>query len=92
MQCQTIKEGIECTFMSKTGCGFMGGACRPIVEQCEGCDRVRDFPEGKFCGVFPDPAAKWRRGMCNMATHIKVDVKAVEAKKRVGQQKQKKKK
>ena len=91
MQCVTVKEGVECAFMGKSGCGFNGGSCKQIVEQCVGCDRVVVFEESKFCRVFPEPAAKWRRGPCNMATHVKVESKVPEAKKRVGQQKQKKK-
>ncbi|MFH1135207.1 MAG: PxxKW family cysteine-rich protein [Pseudomonadota bacterium] len=91
MQCVTVKEGAECSFMTKKGCAFNGGTCQPIVEQCQGCDRTVTNPNGVFCRTFPDPAAKWRRGPCNMATHVKVEVKKDEGKKRVGQQKQKKK-
>lgn len=90
MQCATVKEGVECTFMSKKGCVFNSGSCHPIVEQCQGCDRTKEYPDGVFCLVFPDPAVKWRRGPCNMATHIKTETKA-QQKVRVGQQKQKKK-
>ena len=92
MLCATKKEGADCAFMTRKGCGFNGGVCNPIVEQCVGCDRIKEYPEGKFCMVFPDPAAKWRRGNCNMATHIKSEAKIAAAKVRVGQQKQKKKK
>jgi hypothetical protein len=91
MHCATIKQGIECTFMTQKGCDFTGGACRPIVEKCEGCDRVREYADGRYCNQFPDPAAKWRLGVCNMATHIKVESKVADGKVRVGQQKQKKK-
>ena len=91
MQCATVKEGIECSFMSKKGCEFLGGVCKPIVEQCQGCDRVREYEGQSFCNVFPDPAVKWRRKTCNMATHVKAETKAQAAKVRVGQQKQKKK-
>jgi hypothetical protein len=77
--------------MTKKGCAFNGGTCKPIVEQCQGCDRTVETPAGVFCQSFPDPAAKWRRGPCNMATHVKVEGKKDEGKRRVGQQKQKKK-
>lgn len=70
MLCSSVKEGSECFFMSKTGCQFNGGTCHPIVEQCEGCAKVNDFPAGKYCLVFPDPLSKWRTGNCNMATHL----------------------
>ena len=73
MVCTTIKEGTECAFMTKKGCTFNGGSCHPIIEQCEGCQRILDLPTGKFCMVFPDPAIKWRLGTCSMATHMKAE-------------------
>ncbi len=73
MLCTSVKEGCDCFFMTPKGCRFNGGACHSIVEQCEGCHRIKDFPAGQYCANFPDPAAKWRRGNCNMATHIKKD-------------------
>ncbi|MDR1110396.1 MAG: PxxKW family cysteine-rich protein [Deltaproteobacteria bacterium] len=91
MQCETIKTGIECSFMAKSGCGFLGGACRSIHEKCEGCDRVQAIGEKKFCATFPDPNVRWRVGNCSMATHIKSETKSDAGKVRVGQQKQKKK-
>ena len=72
MVCSTNKVGIECFFMNKNGCQFNGGKCHLIIEQCEGCQKVQEFPTGKYCISFPDPAIKWRAGNCNMATHVKV--------------------
>jgi hypothetical protein len=91
MHCETLKSGVECSFMAKTGCGFLGGACRSIHEKCEGCDRTQTIDEKKYCSAFPDPASRWRIGNCNMATHIKVESTKDTSKVRVGQQKQKKK-
>ena len=62
MHCETLKPGIDCTFMTKKGCSFNGGKCKPVVEACTGCDRTLCFEESNFCGSFPDPGAKWRRG------------------------------
>jgi hypothetical protein len=76
MHCVSIKPGVDCTFMSKKGCSFNGGKCRTIVESCEGCDRILTNGEGSYCGAFPDPAAKWRMGSCNLATHVKKEKKA----------------
>ena len=73
MVCTSVKEGLECYFMSKEGCGFNGGTCHLVVEQCEGCQKVKEFPTGNYCLVFPDPVVKWRLGKCNMATHLKED-------------------
>lgn len=61
--------------MDKKGCQFNGGSCHPIVEQCEGCQKAKEFPTGVYCLVFPDPASKWRIGNCNMATHLKTSNK-----------------
>ncbi len=69
MDCTSVKPGVGCSFMSKTGCQFNGGTCHAIVDKCEGCMRAQEFPTGKYCLVFPDPAAKWRVGNCNMATN-----------------------
>lgn len=80
MLCTTVKEGFDCVFMSKKGCGFNGGRCYPIVESCEGCQKVQEFPSGKYCISFPDPSAKWRFGRCSMATHLKNESKAQTAK------------
>ena len=75
MVCSSIKEGQDCFFMTKKGCEFNGGSCHIIVEECEGCHKVAEYPAGKYCMVFPDPAAKWHLGNCNMATHLKATVK-----------------
>jgi hypothetical protein len=71
MHCVSIKQGIDCTFMTKKGCSFNGGKCHPVVESCEGCERQLKVEMGDYCLAFPDPAAKWRRGACNLATHVK---------------------
>ena len=72
MVCATVKEGSECLFMGKQGCQFNGGNCHPIVEKCEGCQKIKEFPAGTYCLSFPDPATKWRVGNCTMASHLKV--------------------
>lgn len=43
----------------------------PCVEQCAGCERIREFDSQEFCSSYPDPASKWNGGKCNFATHIK---------------------
>ena len=78
MQCATIKEGTSCTFMAKTGCTYTGGRCLAVVEQCQGCNNVREFPAGVFCTVFANPASKWTLGRCNFATHVKGEGKKEE--------------
>jgi hypothetical protein len=78
MVCASVKQGVECFFMSKNGCQFNGGNCHPIVEACGGCQKVKEFPTGKFCLIFPEPATKWRSGKCNMATHVQSSAPAKE--------------
>jgi hypothetical protein len=79
MLCVTIKTGVDCTFMSKKGCTYTGGACNPIIEKCEGCENVMDLPTGKYCKVYADPGAKWAFGTCNYCTHVELHA-AVEQK------------
>lgn len=70
MVCNGVKQGVECFFMSKTGCQFNGGACHKIIEQCVGCQKAKEFPAGTYCVIFPEPNVKWRTGKCAMATHV----------------------
>ncbi len=70
MQCTTIRPGVECPFMKASGCSYNGGVCHPIVDQCQGCGRIVSFPTGLYCSACPEPALKWKRGNCNMATHV----------------------
>ena len=57
---------------------FSDGSFLPIVEQCEGCERIVEVDDGKFCDTFKNPAAKWRLGICNFATHAKPEVTIVK--------------
>lgn len=58
---------------------FEQGLFLTIVEQCEGCDRVVAHEAGNYCSSYANPAAKWRLGMCNFATHVKPEVAAITA-------------
>ena len=48
-----------------------GFVVSPIIDKCEGCDRIREFEGENFCS-----ASKWSGGRCNFATHVKVQVAA----------------
>jgi hypothetical protein len=48
----------------------------PIVESCQGCERVASLDDAVYCKSYPNPAAKWRLGVCNFATHVKSQTKA----------------
>ncbi len=71
MICDTVRKGVNCTFMSASGCKFNGGVCNEIVEQCRGCSRTVTYDSGIYCSAAPSPLLKWKQGACNMATHMK---------------------
>lgn len=75
MLCQTVKTGMECAFMTKSGCGFNGGSCVAIIDKCEGCNKILENAMGKYCRIYPDPTAKWAVGGCPTASHMKREVK-----------------
>jgi hypothetical protein len=66
--------------MDKAGCTFSGGRCLVVIDKCEGCGNVREFPSGSYCAVFANPASKWTFGRCNFATHVKAEAKKEEKK------------
>ena len=76
MICDTMKPGTECVFMKKSGCSYNGGNCYSIVEHCNGCERIQEYPQGKFCRAFAEPKMKWLSNPCNMATHVKREIKS----------------
>ena len=45
----------------------------PIVSQCVGCAHVRANDGEGFCNSYANPTAKRSSGMCNFATHAKVE-------------------
>ena len=80
MQCQTVLPGTECTFWSKKGCVYEGNSCQNVIEMCEGCNHIVEGTIGPVCSNAPSPAQKWKTGLCNFATHRKVEVKIDEVK------------
>jgi hypothetical protein len=78
MLCQTIKKDKDCYFSAADGCAFVGGQCRVVVERCEGCNRIEEWPEGRYCSSYPAPEKRWTLGMCNLATHIKLTEEATQ--------------
>lgn len=45
----------------------------PIVSQCVGCAHVRAVDGTGYCNSYANPTAKWAGGMCNFATHAKIE-------------------
>ncbi|NCC24064.1 MAG: hypothetical protein EOM25_02515 [Deltaproteobacteria bacterium] len=60
--------------MSPEGLQFKGFILQPIVEKCNGCDRIREFEGQQFCTSYAQPEAKWSGGACNFATHVKASI------------------
>ncbi|HHO47554.1 MAG TPA: hypothetical protein ENN06_03740 [Desulfobacteraceae bacterium] len=57
---------------------YAGQSFQPIAEQCEGCERIVEEEGARYCRTYLKPAAKWRQGMCNFATHAKPELKLVK--------------
>ncbi|RUM43355.1 MAG: hypothetical protein DSY80_05755 [Desulfocapsa sp.] len=47
---------------------------QPVVESCEGCDRIVEEAGSQFCRSYLKPESKWRLGICNFATHAKPEI------------------
>ncbi|WP_419176756.1 PxxKW family cysteine-rich protein [Desulfosediminicola sp.] len=47
---------------------------KPVVEKCDGCERMVEEEGTKFCQSYLNPDAKWRLGICNFATHAKPEI------------------
>ncbi|MEE4356717.1 MAG: PxxKW family cysteine-rich protein [Desulfococcaceae bacterium] len=80
MICTTVRNGQDCPMMKKSGCSYTGGRCREAVEACKGCSLLIEYESGMYCSAAPDPALKWKSGICNMATHVKAETVAPQAK------------
>jgi hypothetical protein len=53
---------------------YTTGIFNPIIDKCEGCERVIEVESQKICKTFTSPAAKWKLGLCNFATHVKPEI------------------
>jgi len=53
---------------------YTTGIFNPIIDRCDGCDRVIEVESQKFCKTYSAPAAKWKLGICNFASHVKPEV------------------
>ncbi|MDA3786017.1 MAG: PxxKW family cysteine-rich protein [Deltaproteobacteria bacterium] len=59
---------------------YSSGFFKPVIEKCEGCDRVIEVDNSKYCHTYAVPDAKWRLGICNFATHVKHDIQVIKVK------------
>jgi hypothetical protein len=56
---------------------YSDGPFQPIIEKCDGCDRIVEENSSQYCKTYTDPTAKWRLGICNFATHAKPEIEVV---------------
>ncbi len=59
---------------------YTSGAFNPVVEKCDGCERIIEVETQKYCKTYAAPDAKWKLGICNFATHVKPEISATTVK------------
>lgn len=57
---------------------FSERSFQPVVEKCEGCERIVEEAGAKYCQSYLQPGSKWRLGICNFATHAKPEIKVIK--------------
>lgn len=57
---------------------YSSGIFNPVIDDCDGCDRIVEFESKKYCKTYSAPAAKWKLGICNFATHKKPEIISVK--------------
>ncbi|MDR3176832.1 MAG: PxxKW family cysteine-rich protein [Desulfovibrio sp.] len=66
--------------MTPDGMLYNGVIFQPIIDKCEGCGRVREFADSRYCSSYPMPTAKWSLGMCNFSTHTRTSTGGAQTK------------
>jgi hypothetical protein len=56
------------------------GFFNPIIDKCEGCERIVEANNSSFCQSYAFPEAKWKLGICNFATHVKPEISTAKVK------------
>ncbi len=59
---------------------YSSGLFNPVAEKCDGCDRIIEVDNSKYCQTYVLPEAKWKLGICNFATHVRPEIKVVKIK------------
>lgn len=59
---------------------YSSGKFQAIIDKCDGCGRVVEAENNKYCQTYAAPAAKWRLGICNFATHVKPEISSTAVK------------
>jgi len=60
--------------MTEDGLTINGVVMQQIIEKCEGCERIVDHSDGKYCSSYAQPSTKWKLRACNFATHVRAEV------------------
>lgn len=50
------------------------GTFKPVVDKCQGCERIVEEADAQYCRTYVNPEAKWKLGICNFATHQKPEI------------------
>lgn len=58
---------------TEEGLTVNGVVLQPVVEKCDGCERVINHEAGNFCTSYAQPSQKWLHGVCNFATHVRAE-------------------
>lgn len=62
----------------ETAVNYNDGNFKPVIDKCEGCERIVAAADNQFCQSYLNPAAKWKLGICNFATHAKPEIKVTK--------------
>ncbi|WP_419787956.1 PxxKW family cysteine-rich protein [Pseudodesulfovibrio sp.] len=65
---------LEGAVKTDAGLTYKGVVLEPVVEKCEGCERLVAFEGENYCPTYAQPSRKWAAGVCNFATHVRAEV------------------
>mgnify|MGYP001826893087 CR=1 FL=1 len=60
--------------MQEAATNYKARNFRPVIEKCDGCERIVEEGGEKYCQSYLKPEAKWKLGICNFATHAKPEI------------------
>lgn len=67
-------NSLEGAVMTDAGLTYKGVVMEPVVEKCEGCERIAAMEGGNYCPAYAQPEKKWAHGVCNFATHVRAEM------------------
>lgn len=69
MNCNTVKDGLFCMYMSQDGvCKHHKGGCQKVVDKCKDCDRITEYKGDNYCFTYPEPDIRWSYGRCPLCS------------------------